>query len=59
MTFDCSQLIDDYCKRLKKLCDIGQRGCILQNRNIKKPDLVKKADDQNQFSATGETKTLK
>lgn len=39
MTFDCSQLIGDKCKRLKKACVIGQRGCLLQKRNFKrKPD---------------------
>jgi hypothetical protein len=61
MTFDCSQLIGDECKRLKKVCLIGQRGCILQNQNFKKSENqnLKKSDDKNQFSNAGETKILK
>lgn len=32
MTFDCSQYINDYCKRLKKNCKPGIKGCILEKK---------------------------
>ena len=60
MTFDCSQLIGDKCKRLKKACVIGQRGCILQNRNFK-DQLTPKEIQKSTYSlsAEGLTKILK